>query len=373
MSASLTWPGLARPASGLLYLDLNHYINLAKVKAAVPGVSPVYGELHDALVAAVQEGRLVVPLSSDHVFELSHIKDPRQRHAIARVMEEISQFRYLLGRTQITEEEIDAGIRRFLGEHPIPVPLPLIRETFAHAFGMRGGVSIVGEDGTDRTEPARLAMGDVKYAAFMRRSYLEFERGILAGPTDGEAARMRIEYGYAPEKAHEGRESRLAFEVELTTILRDQDEWRRGRLRDVVAAREFVHEWLDALNRANRSRAETGRPQFDADDDQFLVLVNSMPHSQVAISVKTRYHKNPRHNWTVNDISDIDAVSVAYAYCDAVFTDKAVRNAVMSSKELRAIPTFMPQRPQDVIEWIRGLPVPALGTAFQIAVSREAQ
>ena len=44
--------------------------------------------------------------------------------------------------------------------------------------------------------------------------------------------------------------------------------------------------------------------------------------------MKTRYHKNPLHKWTVNDIVDIDAVSIAYAYCAAVFPDKAVRAAL---------------------------------------------
>jgi hypothetical protein len=58
----------------------------------------------------------------------------------------------------------------------------------------------------------------------------------------------------------------------------------------------------------------------------------------------------------VNDIVDIDAVSVAFSYCEAVFPDKAVRAALLNSKELRVMPTFVPRRPQELTEWLDALP-----------------
>jgi hypothetical protein len=70
-------------------------------------------------------------------------------------------------------------------------------------------------------------------------------------------------------------------------------------------------------------------------------------------------HKNPRHNWTPNDISDIDAMSVAYAYCEAVFPDKAVRQALLNSKELRVMGTFVPRRAVELTEWLDALPTVA--------------
>lgn len=49
-----------------------------------------------------------------------------------------------------------------------------------------------------------------------------------------------------------------------------------------------------------------------------------MPSVRVAVSLKTHYHKNRQHNWTTNDMYDIDALAVAMPYCDAVFADKAM-------------------------------------------------
>jgi hypothetical protein len=87
-----------------------------------------------------------------------------------------------------------------------------------------------------------------------------------------------------------------------------------------------------------------------------------MPHTQVAISVKTQMHKNPRHRWTPNDLSDVDAVSVAYAYCDAVFPDKAMRHALATSKELGVLGTFVPRRAAEMKDWIDARP-PIVGPA----------
>lgn len=369
MSKNLVWPNLVRPSCQLLYLDLNHFINLAKAEAGKK--SPAgYDDLLAALAGAISEGRILVPLSGQHAFEMSAITDPRQRGDVAKVMERLTRFQYLLGRTQLAEEEMDAGIRRLLGEQPFPVPFPLLRETIGHAFGMKGGVQIVDGHGSDVSEQTRHELGDAAYFTLTRSAYLAFERAPLAGPSDAEVLELRAKYGYRPEVALESHSSRLEFEVDFSEVLSTHPEWRTGRLRDVISAREFIHEWTDALSRVNRERHGRGEPTFDPDAETFRAFAGSMPHSQVAITLKTRYHRDPKHRWTVNDIADIDAISVAFAYCDAVYTDKAIRNALASSPELRSIPTFLPRTPAELSEWVHAAPLPALGPDFLISVAR---
>jgi hypothetical protein len=84
--------------------------------------------------------------------------------------------------------------------------------------------------------------------------------------------------------------------------------------------------------------------------------MSAMPHMQVAISMKTRYHRDPAHRWTMNDVVDIDAMSVAFAYCDAVFTDKAARAALAYSKELRVFGTFLPRTATELTDWLNRQP-----------------
>jgi hypothetical protein len=81
-------------------------------------------------------------------------------------------------------------------------------------------------------------------------------------------------------------------------------------------------------------------------------FAEGMPSSRGAISLKTRYNRDGRHQWTTNDIHDIDALAVAVPYCDAVFTDKAACNALAASPELRSFGTFLPRRPGELSDWL---------------------
>jgi hypothetical protein len=57
-------------------------------------------------------------------------------------------------------------------------------------------------------------------------------------------------------------------------------------------------------------------------------VVDAMPSGDVCVSLMTEYHRNPQFRWRSNDIFDIDALSVAAAYCDLVVTDKQAADAL---------------------------------------------
>ena len=371
----LVWAQVVRPQMPLVYLDLNHFIELARARVDLSMARPGYSELLDATRRAARERRVLFPLSGQHLWEMSAITSPQQRHDVADVMEELSGFNYLLGRTEIAQLEVEAGIADVFDEPPHPPAPELIRPTFGQAFGMRGGMSIRNADGSDGSDAAREEMGDDEYEQFIRQTNYMVERAILDGPSDEEIPILRDQFGYAPETSREGAQSRLAFELDLSERLSRDPRWRRGRLRDVVSAREVAHEWLDTINRVNELRAREGKRQLDGDDEARRLL-SAMPHSQVAISIKTRYHRNPKHRWDSNDITDIDAASVAYAYCDAVFTDKAVRAALLNSTELRPIGTYLPRTPLELAAWLDDLPclaVPDMLVPASSVASRKAQ
>ncbi len=67
MVNQLVWPHLVRPAVPLLYLDLNHFINLARARQSLEPVARGYAELWQSLSIAVRTGRVLVPLSAQHV------------------------------------------------------------------------------------------------------------------------------------------------------------------------------------------------------------------------------------------------------------------------------------------------------------------
>lgn len=356
MTEDLVWANVMRPRTPLVYLDLNTIIYIAKTLRGDKNVPRGYGELFEAASRAKEEKRAMFPLGESHLWELTKITDPKQRERLAEVLESLSDFNYLLGRMTVAELEFDAGMAKVMGEEPRLGSVPMLRPTFGQVFGVVGGMNIVDAVGRDAAEALGAAMDDDEYAALCTRLNYEVERHMLRGPSDADLSELRKDPDYRPEVAIASQQSRVEWELETERVLTKYPKWRRGRLRDVIGAREIVHEWNDLFARLRVDRVKAGLPAFEPGDDEFRSFLGGMPHTQVAISLKTRLHMNPRHKWTRNDISDIDAISVAFAYCEAIFPDKAMRHALLNSKELQALGAFVPRRASELTEWLDGLP-----------------
>jgi hypothetical protein len=254
----------------------------------------------------------------------------------------------------IAELEIDAMIGALLGSESAGDRIDLLGPTFGWAFGMGGGPIVHDADGNDSSASMREEVGDSEFERIMAEASLALERGMLTGPPDEEITALRA-VGYAPEKTHEVAERRAQQERDLSARLDEDDKWRRGRLRDVVSASELTHERIDQITRATLVRRTDIGQVVRKDRERMRAFAEGMHSSRVAISLKTRYHRDGRHQWTQNDIHDIDALAIAVPYCDTVFTDKAARNALAASRELRSFGTFLPRRPGELADWLHNL------------------
>ncbi len=90
--------------------------------------------------------------------------------------------------------------------------------------------------------------------------------------------------------------------------------------------------------------------------EDLVSLWAAMPQVQVAVSMKTHYHRNPAHRWKINHIADIDALAIAYGYCDAILTDAEARNALINSRELHPFGPYVHRNAQEMADWLDGLP-----------------
>lgn len=346
----LVWANVTRPSTPLIYLDLNTIIYFAREVSGQRGPRG-YGELLQAVRRAREEGRVLFPLGEAHLWEVSKIADPKQRALLTEVLEELSDFNYLLGRVSIAELEFDAGIAAVMGEQP-RTAAALLRPTARQVFGNIDGTSLIDLPEIERLH-ADIAKGSPPDPLMVARARA-FERHLLRGPTDDQVAELRKDPDYRPERAIASHKSRVEFERDTKRVLDQEPKWRRGRLRDVIGAREVVHEWGELLARMRLQRVQEGLPPFIPSEQEFRAFLGAMPHTQVAVSIKTHLHRNPRHVWTSNDITDIDSMSVAYAYCDVVFPDKAIRQSLINAKELRVFKTVVPRTPSDLVEMLDG-------------------
>jgi hypothetical protein len=331
------WPGryLRRPdhTYALVYLDLNHWIQLARA-----AVGHAEGARHVAALERLRQakaaGRVILPLSSTHYMEMAGIKNARHRYDVATVMEEFSGFTTIISRAVIMELEIEAVLDEMVGARAQPYEaLPLLGFGVGPSLGLVGGLRIRNKAGEDKTAEARAAFPDGPEAFDRKMIELNhhFEREILRGPADEQVEQLRAD-GWHPEVARRDAAQRAAAEQAQVANLDTDPRWRRGRLRDVVAGRHLLIDLNEPTTTALAARGVPKPTEVLVDRDVARRFVDSMPSSDVFVTLMTAAHRNPQRPWTANDIFDIDAASTAAAYCDIVCCDSHVCNTLRASK-----------------------------------------
>ena len=356
--SDVIWPpGLSLPPRPprLVYLDMLAFINLAKV-AIGTGTAPAgYDDLLAACRRARADGHALFPLSSTHIMEIYEIGKIEQRRAVAAVMEELSGFQSILGRPQILELEVEAALNELPNvKIAAATPIPLIGPTVLHAFGQQGGLRFEGAEATESAWWADKLCRDMNIdpgddaMATLNRWVL---RQLVAGPEDHDDPELRS-LGYTLGPWRKMLEQRAEQERYLVGQLDSDPQLRRGRLRDVVNAREMTIELEEPLAKATTAMGTTIGQLVDGDRAKLRDFSDGMPSTRVAASMKERYHRDSRHDWTTNDIQDIDALAIALPYLDAILTDKAARNNVDQAKELRLFGTFLAPGPKALADWL---------------------
>jgi hypothetical protein len=189
-------PALVRPPGVcLVYLDQNHWINLAKAAVGKPTGRP-YRDALAELRLARQSGRAVFPLSLTHLMETSTIRR-RQRLDVAMVMEELSGFATLISRAVVMQIELDAVLDALTGTGLRAYNrLPIVGQGMPYAYGRRGGFRVRSERG-DVTDEIRARLGP-EFDRRLAQAEEDLNRAILRGPgSDAEEAELRAD-GWNP-------------------------------------------------------------------------------------------------------------------------------------------------------------------------------
>lgn len=338
------WPGTlrlsARPPK-LIYLDLNHWVALAKAHAGHPDGRAFEGPL-DLCAQAVDDGAAIFPISDTIYFEISKIGPYRQRLVLREVIERISRFMVVTSRSVISVHEIEELLNHSAGPNPSPInSTDYLDWGVARAFGMAGGFRVSAADGKDVTEEVRSAHpeGADVFDRELVEAELELNRKTLEGPSPEEEPELR-NFGWEPMSAFPVIERRAQQEIDQVARFNNDPKWRRSRIRDVVSAREVLIEINDYLQRGISERGTTLEEVFRS-REEFRQGMNSMPSFDVAVTLKSAYHRDPNHRWTTNDVADIDALGSTLPYCDVVVTDKAVATNAKAAK--------LPQRLNSVV------------------------
>ena len=328
---TFVWPPLLRlppDSRKIVYLDLNQWIYLAQAATGCSQSNAATNALQACREARRSNAAQFV-LSGTHYAEMLKIKDPAQRRAIANVMEELTDFATLVSRVVVMELELSSVLDLIANSASPLGEVLLVGRGVRHSAGLQSGARLMSPTG-DQTARIREREGPEGFNRLMAEAILQLERSVLRGPSDVQLSTLRA-YGWNPEAVIRIAENRAAEERAQTERLNSESSWRRGRLHDLVSARELMIEFQNILPRA---LAERGLTLTDviSDRDSARRLVRSMPSTEVSIALKTAWHRNRDKAWAANDIYDIDALALAVPYCDIVVTEKACQHILQVSK-----------------------------------------
>ena len=308
-----------------MYLDLNHWIELAKAHSGHPEGKKKLKALN-ACTKAVADGKLIFPLSAAIYMEIFKIQSYRQRHSLRQVIESLSRFFVVTSLPVIRTHEVEAALDETVGSNPKPIGCnDYLDWGVSRAWGRDGSLRIVTPDGKDVTSQIRQSHhgGPEAFDECIAKANLELNRKIIEGPASNREERELRKHGWKPRSHLQPVEQAALEEAAQAARFNQDSRWRRGRIRDAIAVRAIAFEIKEILAKALHERGvsledlapdiEDGRRVFDA-----------MPSFDVVVTLKTEYHRNPNHRWTPNDIFDIDALATTLPYCDVVVTDKAI-------------------------------------------------
>lgn len=308
----------------VIYLDLNHWYALGEAKRGSTSAPSIAVAALERLRGLKAQGRVLLPLSSVHYMEVTENARDQQRQAVADVMEELGDYWTFAPTSLIVAEEIDIALNQQFGRPREVRTTPKVGRGFGFAFGHPGEFRISGpEDSMERHKQRVGAETTAGWEAWANRLA---ERSILQG--------SRQVFGQ-PIPGHDPYAARRVADDELARMRRIADNLKvdadaRRRLSDVVAANELAVEIREQFTIAIQRANIGGRELLEAADakNRMIRILQAMPSRRVAMAVKESYFRSSDHNWTISDLRDIAALSLAVPYCDVVVTDRQVADAL---------------------------------------------
>ena len=331
------WPATlvtpVRPPA-VVYLDLNHWIELSKALAGHPTGSEYRSTLNDC-IHAVDGGQAIFPICASTYMEIFRIQSCKQRRNIRAVIEEIGKFRSIVSLPRQVMHEVESSLDNFIGKSSITCSNDqYIGWGFEHSFGMNTEQTIANYFRMKLRNEA----GNFDEDSISR--LIEWNREVIDGLPPKEKEDSQND-GLDPIEGLRPIDNNANVECEQQRVLSRHPEWRRGRLRDVVAARELCYRFNDIFSRSLLARKVFTLESAFPHVNDIRRVVDAMPTLDVLVSLKTEYHRNPQHRWKRNDIHDIYAMASSIPYCDIVVSDKSIFSQAKKSGLLKRLNTKM--------------------------------
>lgn len=314
-----------------VFLDRWVWIRLAAADKGAPrdvGDAKVLEAVRQAALAGV-----AFPITSAFYVEGLGTKDPRQREDVARTIASVAFCRSIRSWRVLVRHQMLSALHRLAGRPTFPPTPPeaLGVGIFWAFLGMHAPPVV--HDSNGPIDPATLPGGRGLIRSMAQWGEFQF----LIGAKDEDLDELR-KRGYRPEVTIDAGQDRLAWEQTYVGILAANEKLSNQELRIRIQARELMHDHLDLFM---ATLAEYGltisQLGFDSEKQpetrrKIAAFADSVPALRIAVDLKQHLFRNASRPWQINDLYDIDAISLAMPYCHAVLVDKMMTDFLNRSR-----------------------------------------
>lgn len=306
-----------------IYLDLNHWYALDEANQNLPRTQSDAQTVLTRLRELRQQDKILLPLSSIHYTEVRENPRELRRTSVAAIMGELSDFLTLAPWELIVQEELALAVTDQWGVQRDIAVAPKFGYGFGFACGTPGQFRISGSD--EFMTNLRQQVDEetiLKWEAKMNRIAEDL---VLQG--------VRIP-NLNPFAARDQDQAELDRINRMVANLKNRSDLRR-RPYDLAAASQLTVEIQKQFVEEMRSLRNSGfdiTTKLEGNDvkETLTTLINAMPSRRTSVAITKHYLQDLNHRWTINDIRDIRALSIAVPYCDVVITDRQVAHAIRS-------------------------------------------
>jgi hypothetical protein len=291
-----------------IYLDQWVWVRLAQAEAAHPRGD----SWRDTLLLAeeaVKKGYASFPLSSVHYIETSHKRNHEKRWRLAGTMARLSQFHTIAQGRVLLPPEIDRALREMFGRPEYTRSAQVFGIGLAHALDW---------ERANYRVPAEFGLSSAQTSIIEKQVQPMMEWALLAGPSRELEERL----GDYDRDAHRAvpREFAEAQEEHREKLL--EGDWHKGDKGRRVAMANAFSNFKEPLEEAMARAGLHWGHIYNTGATGMSELIGRIPIADVDTQLQRFRHEASDKQWEPNDLDDLDFLTRAIVYCDAVVTEK---------------------------------------------------
>ena len=332
-----------------VFLDRWVWIRLARALNGSPK-EPDDAKVLEAVRQAGLAG-VAFPITSAFYIEGLGTGSERHRTDLARTIATLAYCRSIRAWRVLVRHQLLLAMHNHFGLPAFrpTAPEPLGVGIFWALLGDQVAPGIWNEHG--QVDPSILPGGRSTIRKMAQFADLDF----LTGARDADLEDLR-KRGYRPEVTIEAGKDRLTWEQTYEGILADNDKVSNDELRIRIQARELMHDHLDlfvtTLHEYGLSLSQLGFDSAKQPDTRNMIsaFADSIPTLRIAVDLKQHLFRDSSRPWKINDLYDIDAISLALPYCHAILVDGMMTDFLGRSSIARYSGTRVLRRLTDLLD-----------------------